>query len=351
MPEELNNPGVLLDTRPEVEKEKDYKFAEIVAAVEPVDWIEKPQSDWRKFPIANQNGSGSCVAQTLRKLYSIYIFLKTGVWVSLSASHIYQRRANRPAAGMSGTDAFEIARRGTTLEQFVASENMTDSQMDSAKVLPFMEEVGKIFKIGNYTVVSPTDIDTVASIIQKTGKGVMVWFYFQGNEWTNVPTVLNPGLSLNAPSTLRHSVTAVDYTLYQGKKALIIDDSWGLVAAMQGQRVITEDFFSKRNWFAAHFQNFAFEQVDDKPHYTFNRDLKFSTIVVPGDPDVMALQDILKWEQLFPSNVASSGYYGALTAKAVLAFRAKYNISSASDPLGRSVGPLTREKLNQLYSN
>lgn len=351
MPNDLKNPGALIDTRTDSEKETDVTFPEIVSAVEPVIWVEKPQSTWRKFPIADQDSSSSCVAQTLRHLYGIYMFLRTGVWISLSASHIYQRRVNKPSAGMSGVDAFEIARRGTTLDQFAPSESMTDAQMDSVQVIPFMEEVGKIFKLGNYAVVSPTDIDTVASIIQKTGKGVMVWFYFTYPEWTNVPTVINSTLDLRASKTLRHSVTAVDFTLWQGKKALIIDDSWGLNAAMQGQRIITEDFFIQRNWFAAHFQNFAFEQMGDKPVHIFNEDLSFSSSFTPSNPDVVALQDVLKWEQLLPSNVASTGYYGALTAQAVLLFRSKYSISSATDVLGHSVGPLTRAKLNQLYSN
>jgi len=328
--ENLPNPGVLLDTRTEEEIKKDYKFAEIVSAIEPVIWVEKPQSAWRKFPIFSQNGSGSCVAQTLRKLYGVYIWLKTGVYVDISASHIYQRRSNKPSAGMQGNNAFEIARKGTTLEQFAPSENMSDSQMDSINVLPFMEKIGEIFKLGAYVTVSPTDIDTVASIIQKTGKAVMVWFYFTYPEWTNVPTVINPNLDRYAPSTLRHSVAAVDFTLYNGIKALIIDDSWGIGTAMNGQRVITEDFFKARNFFAAHFQNFAFEESTIiKPHY---------------DGSVISLQNCLKFEGLFPANVDSSGIYGPITIKAVKAFQLKYGI----DVVG-VVGPITKQKLIILY--
>lgn len=330
--ENLPNPGVLLDTRTTEEIKKDYKFAEIVSAIEPVVWIEKPQSEWRKFPIFSQNGSGSCVAQTLRKLYGVYLWLKTGVWVDISASHIYQRRTNKPAPGMGGTDAFDIAQKGTTLEQFAPSENMTDSQMDSVNVIPFMEKIGETFKLGSYVTVSPTDIDTIASIIQKTGKAVMVWFYFTYPEWTNEPTVINPNLDKNAQSTLRHSVAAVDFTLYQGKKALIIDDSWGLQAAMSGQRVITEDFFNARNFFAAHFQNFAFEQVDVKPKYIVG--------------DVKSLQDCLKSEGLFPTNVESTGFYGTITIKAVNLFQVKYGLHATGTG---TVGPKTIAKLLELY--
>jgi len=328
--EDLPSPGALIDTRPEAEKAKDYRFSEIVSAVEPVVWTEKSQSEWRKFPIFNQNGSGSCVAQTLRKQYGVYLWLNTGVWVDLSASHIYQRRVNRPAAGMGGTDAFEIAQKGTTLEQFAPSENMTDVQMDSVSVVPFMEKIGETFKLGAYVTVSPTDIDTVASIIQRTGKAVMVWFYFTYPEWTDTPTVLDPALNLYAQSTLKHSVAAVDFALVNGKKCLIIDDSWGLAYAMNGQRVITEDFFNARNFFAAHFQNFAFEEATVlRPRY---------------DGSVSSLQDRLKFEGVFPSNVESTGFFGTITTKAVKAFQAKYGIEQVG-----FVGPKTSAKLRELY--
>lgn len=335
--EQLPNPGALLDTRTEEEKAKDYKFGEIVSAIEPVVWVEKPQSSWRKFPIFNQNGSGSCVAQTLRKMYGVYLWLKTGVWVDISGSHIYQRRSNKPAPGMGGTDVFTIGQKGTTLNSFAPSDNMSDSQMDAVKVIPFMEKIGETFKLGNYIVVSPTDIDTIASIIQATGKAVMVWFYFQNNEWTNVPTVLNPNLDKYAPSTARHSVAAVDFTLYNGKKALIIDDSWGLAYAMNGQRVITEDFFNARNFFAAHFQNFAFEDPANptpivvKPRYTGT---------------VVSLQDCLKHYGTFPINVESTGIIGPITQKAISAFQVREGLH----PTGTgAVGPATKARLIQLY--
>lgn len=332
--EELNSPGALLDTRTDTEKKKDYKFDEIVSAVEPVVWVEKPQAAWRKFPIFNQDGSGSCVAQTLRKLYGVYLWLKTGVWVDISGSHIYQRRVNKPSAGMGGTDVFTIGQKGTTLNSFAPSDNMTDAQMDSVNVIPFMEKIGETFKLGQYIVVSPTDIDTVASIIQKTGKAVMVWFYFKNDEWTNTPTVKYPTLDVYAQSTARHSVAAVDFCLVNGKKALIIDDSWGLAYAMNGQRIITEDFFIKRNFFAAHFQNFAFEDSlppESKPRYTGS---------------TVSLQDCLRHYGTFPSNVESTGVMGSITWKAVRDFQVKEGLH----PTGiNNLGPLTTARLKLLY--
>ncbi len=359
MNQEIQN-GALIDIRTEEEKRTDFHFNEIVASPAPVVWKEKSPGEWRSFPIFDQDNSSSCVAQTLKKMLGVYVWLSTNYFVPLSASHIYQRRSNRPGEGMSHPDAFEIVKQGTTLEQFAPSENMSDSQMDSVSVKPFMSKIGEVFKIGSYVTLPTGDIETIASIIQQTGKAVMVWFYFSTGqplkEWVDVPVIKYPNLDKEASTGVaRHSVAAVDFTLYNGQKALIIEDSWGKDTAINGRRIITEDFFKARNWFAAHFMNFAFEDQTQptplptpKPVYRFLRDLQFSA-VFSIDKDVAALQNVLKYEGLFPTNVDSSGYFGSVTQRAVEQFQAKYSIALAGSAGYGRVGPLTRSKLNELY--
>lgn len=253
---------------------------------------------------------------------------------------------------MAAVDARKIAGQGVTLETFVQSQNMGDAQMDSAVVKSYESAVGEVFKIPNYLELPSKDIEAIASIIQQTGKGVMVWFYFQINEWTERPKIINAALNLSAPSTARHSVTAVDFTLVDGKKCLIIEDSWGTAYGMAGQRIIDEDFFKARNWYAGYLVNFKFEdqtQPSPKPQYTFIKTLEFGQT----NNDIKALQDILKYERLFPSNTASTGYYGAITAKAILLWQKKYAVAPVDelDSLaGRRVGEKTIAKLNELYA-
>jgi len=364
MPEEPQfQSGALLDTRTEEAKLSDYKFEELVVSINPVNWIEKVQGAWRRFPIFNQDGSSSCVAQTLAKLLGILYYLKNQLYVHFSATHIYQRRANKPSSGMMGVDALSIGKQGVTLEELVPSQNMNDSQMDNTQIPQYKKDVGSVFKIGNYVILPVKDIDTIASVIQTTEKGVMVWFYFQGNEWTDVPEIKNPNLNLYAASTGRHSVTAVDFTMYAGEKALIIEDSWGKFAGLQGQRVIRESFFKARNFFAAYPITFKFEDqtvpppvppqpvppVNPKPKYNFTKVLTFGM----SDPDVKVLQDILKYEGTFPKNVNSTGYYGSITAKGVFNFQIKHKVASLSELQslkGRRVGDKTKAKLNSLYN-
>jgi C1A family cysteine protease len=351
--------GARLDTRPTLDKEKDFLFEEIVASADPVNWVEKKLAEIRSFPIFDQNGSGSCVAQTMAKLLGILYWLKNNVYVHFSATHIYQRRANKPDGGMAGDDCFKIAQKGVTLEALVPSQVLTDSQMDNAKIEEYKAQVGEIFKIGNWVNVKTKDIDTIASIIQKTGKGVMVWFFFNNSEWTTTPVIKYPNLDLYASSTARHSVTAVDFTILGksncsdktlwGKKALIIDDSWGSKYGAKGQRFITEEFFKARNWYCAYPLQFKFDEgaVDTtKPKYTFTKDLQFTANVSYGDKDIIALQNILKYEGLFPSNTESTGYFGAITRTAVIEYQKKYGIAPASG----FVGEITRASLNSKYS-
>ncbi len=336
--EEIITNGALLDTRSNEEKEKDYQFKEVVASTAPVIWVEKLQKNWRKFPIFDQDGSGSCVAQTMAKLLGIMYWVKNKVYVHFSATHIYQRRTNKPQGGMAGVDAFKISQNGVTLEVLVPSQDMNDSEMDAVLVEKYKDDVGKVFKIANYISDPVKDIETIASIIQETKKGVMVWYYFKHAEWTDTPVVKYPTLDINASTTSRHSVTAVDFTLVDGKKCLIIEDSWGPNYGKGGQRIITEDFHSARNWFCAHPMTFSFEQTPvPEPTEKLTKLLKFGMT----DPEVLILQNILKTKGVFPTNISSTGYFGSITKKAVEKFQSNNGLL-----VDGIVGAITRGLLN-----
>ena len=86
-----------------------------------------------------------------------------------------------------------------------------------------------------------------------------------------------------------------------------------------------------------------------KPKYKFERDLVFGV----RNNDVAMLQECLKYEELFPINVPSTGLYLNITAKAVLAFQLKYNVAPIEELIalkGRRVGPKTRQALNKIFA-
>lgn len=291
----------------------------------------------------------NCVAQTEAKELGMMRFLKDGNYVHFSATDIYFQRSNKPAGGMAAVDARNIIKNnGATLEVLVPSQNMNDAQMDAVVIEPYKREVGGVFKVPNYIELPAKDIETVASVIQTTGKGVMVWFYFKREEWTAHPIILDPNLKLeDLEANVRHSVTAVDFALVGGKKCLIIEDSWGTSFGVAGQRVIDEDFFKVRNWYAGYLVSFKFDtsSLPNKPQHTFLTDLEFGMV----NGDVGALQDCLRFEGLFPINAQSTGYFGAITKKAVQGFQVKHAIVSAGGAGYGRVGPKTRAKLNELF--
>lgn len=357
MPNEIQfQSGAAFDTRPEEKKLKDFKFEEVVAAANPVVWVEKKDSEWRKFPMQNQNGSGSCVKQTVRKLSGIQMFLKEKQYVEFSAGY-YKLRSNKPASGMMGVEAFDIWKnQGIPLEVLVESDNMSDAQMDAIPVEQYEKDIAKIFVIGGHLGIDNGAFETVASIIQTTGKGVMTWFYFTDAEWSQkFPQILDNNLTIQ--SGLRHSVAAVDFGLINGKKYIKIEDS----AHFGGiyERWISEEFFKTRNWFARYATTFKFDDQSPplpnnetnvlKPKYTFTKVLEFEQT----NSDIKMLQDVLKFEGFFPVNTASTGYYGAITASAVLKWQIKHNIAPIEELnslAGRRVGEKTIAKLNQLYA-
>lgn len=318
--------GAIEDYRPQEAKDKDFLFKEIVASADLVNWTEKAPSEWRNFSIKDQDGSGSCVMQSTAKLCEVLYFNKSGKKVPFSANH-YKYRNNFPAEGMWGTDAFDVWRKqGIPLEQLSPSQKLSEDKMNTVEISSEATDTALIFKIDNYVqFTAGQDFETIASTIQKTGKAVMVWFRFNYNEWTDIPTI-----KTDSPK-LHHSVACVDFTLYKGKKYLVIEDSWGNFNAWQGRRLISEEFFAARNTFAAYPLTFKFFTTDVKPSYT-------GTIV--------SLQDCLKHYGTFPTNVESTGVLGAVTKKAISLFQVKEGLH----PTGTgSVGSLTKAKLEELY--
>lgn len=347
--------GANVDTRPPEEVEKDYLLKEIVASTATVSWAQKRWEEFRRFGVQNQDGSSSCVWQTIRKLMRIIFMVNRGQDLDFSATFGYRERANYPAGGTGAIDALNYAaEKGVTLNALMPSDDLSELEMNGAKIQQYHRDVAALFNVPNYVQLPVGDLETVVSTIQKTGKGVMLWYYFTAEEWSRqVPEVLDPSISYPGhPNALRHSVAGVDGGRLVGfasssspsgitdKKGVFIEDS----AHFGGfsERFITEEFHRARNWFAAYQINFSFDEgATPRPSHRFDVDMR------PGDTndEVKALQDVLKFEGLFPTNVDSTGYFGAITKKAAVAFQAKHGIS----PTSGLVLTLTRSKLNELY--
>ncbi len=343
--------GVVDDPRPAEQKEKeDVKFEEIVASADVPLWFEKKESEWRKFPDLNQKRSSMCGAFSGKKELGVFYFTKYNKYPDFSEADIYQRRSNRPEPGMSVEDIYKIFSEGVTLKDLTLENINTDTDADTLKVDPIAREVGKAFATGGGKIIIPNDIDIIASTIRKTGKAIRLLTFFTEAEWSQfIPQVIDRNLYYESRNALRHYVMAVDTFLYKGQKVVLIEDSaW---FGGYNRRLVTAEWLAKRVLLSTYLMRFKFEPESTRPIYFFVDDnMRFGQ----SSNDIKALQDILKYEGMFPTNVASSGYYGSVTASGVIQFQKKYKVDSDAiiDSLGgKSVGPQTRAKLNQLYSS
>lgn len=282
---------------------------ETVATVNQVTWKELDINKIPKYPIYSQNGSGSCVAMSLCLIASILYKIRTGNSVKFSPSYLYKKRSNSPQAGMVGTDAFKIASQGLCLEELMPSMDLTEYGINNVPEFPEYKKVAEVFALEDTFVQLPTkDIETVASVMQTTGKPVMVWFDFIFSEWLSIPIIKKV-----SDKFLRHSVVAVDYGMYKGEKAVAIQESWGLDSTQFGvTRIIRESFFNARNVFSAYPRRFKFESTGDKAFY---------------DGTIISFQKCMLSIGLFPKNTAFVEKFGPLSKSACVQFQTLQKLS------------------------
>ncbi len=313
------------DTQSIEQKSLNFSQTEFVCAPVPVVWVEKPKETWRKFTVRNQDGSGMCVVMTYATELGIISLQKYNKWLDFSSTFPYQQRKYSDISGCTSEDVYSIfPKLGNVFEKDMPSQFINDQEAMLVPRENYFSDIAKAFTISRIQL--PIDFETVASTVQQTGKGVMVWFKFSNGEWKDIPQVLP------VPTTSGHSVTVVDFTLYQGKKYLIIQDSWGLQSAMNGLRLISEEYFNTRCFLSSYLMSFQLSQSSTPTRPTF-------------DGSIISVQKCFKFEGLFPLNIPEVENWGNITRTACISFQKRYNISPA---LG-VFGPITKEKLHQLF--
>lgn len=297
------------------------------------------------YSVRNQFTSYSCVAQTIAKMVEI---LDDKNIDQYSAMEVYRARVNYPTAGCVGDDVLKrTCEMGISKESKIPSQNLNESQMN-AYPYPTQKYINKPL---NFLAVNP-NFYTVASAI-KDYKCAMIWVRCRGDNYKLVPTV---GVDSDS---FRHSITAVDYIKKDGVEYIIVEDSWGTFASYprsntgiesilkDGQRAFTKEFFDKHVFYARVLVGFNYDteiRLDTKYIFTKVMEINYK------NNDVKELQDRLKKEGLFPSNLTSTGFYGNITAQAVLAYQIKNNVAPLNELnllKGRRVGDKTLAALNR----
>jgi len=140
--------GVVSDPRPDLEKKRDFRAEELFEFT-PFEWKEKPDAEWFKWPIFNQNHSSSCLAQATAKALGIENFLEEGKFNFHSAKDIYLQRKNYPSKGMWFQDVLRIAHEeGACFEQQMLSQHLNEVTMNLKECRTFsMKSVAKRWKL------------------------------------------------------------------------------------------------------------------------------------------------------------------------------------------------------------
>lgn len=351
----MNEEGTIgiLDLGTAAQKAKLFSIAELVPApAGVVPMLPTDPTKWKIWPRRNQADSNTCVYQARAKAAGILREQTTGEFVEYSAAD-YNKRSNKPAAGAYPVEAFDFwKQQGVGLEALEKSQFMDDNELSHNNQSPFEAEVAKLSRAENYVALIGYNFDVIVSTLHATGKPIPLGFFGKTIEWNrDVPTMSDPNLKLEN-ATVRHEVCATpNYGIYQGSEGFTIEDSWGNTGIdNKGVRWITRAFCEKRNYIPGLYPT-AFKNYQDigvnptKPHYVFNVDLEFGM----RHPDVRKLQEVYKYEGLFPANHEGSDLFHNITLDCTKKFQVRYGVAGPSDAGYGRVGPKTRAKLNALY--
>lgn len=348
----MENPIDILGVHPDgaLERpvdERDYTddHPEIGMAAVPFDWskgfdVEKDLNI--VLPTKDQGPSSSCGGQTVSQQAEVLGLLLTGKDIEKSAKAYYSQ-VFAPGGGSNSRMLGNIlVKQGLYSEDLVSSyENgkpPSEAFMENVKDIsvPAKEEAQQTANMAAYYF-PRLDIDSMA-IALRDNRNLLIGIRGSNNgTWlSSFPSPVQEG------ALWAHFMFGAKAELVNGKKTIWAKQSWGPDVApdTNSYQAITEDHFAYgRVWDAMAFISTV---IPKRAHHTFGRDLHLND----SNDEVTELQATLINQGCF--NLKPTGFYGPITAKAVLKFRLKHGIDTSTDPKGYSVGPKTRAVLNSL---
>lgn len=332
--------GLVLDNRPLIEKQKDWKSVEIFSpASAQAAFREVLEFGWKRYQIRNQDGSGSCNPNSIAKALEIRRFLSKGDKIKFSHAPIYIKRSNKPNSGM-GVESFDITVKSSSCREVdMPSEFLNDAELDALTLPTNYEDINNLVNPHNY-VTPPLDFDYVGALVEKEGQCV-IWINTDYASWAkDIPT------AGGKKGEVIHAICLVDAITFNGVRYLVVEDSWGKFGKYDGQRLLTKEAFVDMVFFARAFTEFTYDVSD--AHFA-----PFKTIMAIGEKsaEVKRAQDFLKAKGIFPNNQESTGLYGNITADAVYAFQIRYAVADLSELKqlkGRRIGQKTLDAMNKL---
>lgn len=325
------------------------------------------KNDISPFPIWNQKKIGSCVGHALAKHMQIYWYRKTGQLVDFSPRWLYAMAKCVDEWEGEGTYPATMAKimkdYGCATEATVP--NNSDLTHENYVYQRKMENIPKAafkeaekYKIPGYAFVDMKNTEEVKRVLYENGP--FAGLLRLGKEWwtdengisTWDKNKINP---LRPPKVI---VSGHEIVLYGYDETSFYDlsNSWSSLWNDSGNGTISISKYAPFLIEGLIIKELPPPIVDEvkrlpkKPKHKFLIDLAYGTM---KNPEVVALQDCLKYEGLMPAVIPSTGNYLEETRKAVLAFQKKYKLINLFQEItyqGRFCYLLTRTKLNELYN-
>lgn len=184
------------------------------------------------------------------------------------------------------------------------------------------------FKIGGYVRVN-CDTESIKRAIMQWGC-VLAGFYIYPGSWSSA--YIKKGTNIVGG----HATALVGWN----KDYIIGQNSYGPGWGDKGYFYFNNSYLPFECWAVLSDVPTIISEVK-KPVYNFKNDLWQGL----NNPEVAVLQDCLKFLGCMEKTQESTGVFGNVTKNAVLVFQQRYGIQSN----GR-VGPITRQKLNELFA-
>ncbi len=349
---------------------RDYRDISLSSVVAPVVFPESYMIDVSLLPIENQRKIGACVGHASAKYKQRLDFVDTGKIIQESPRFIYaickaidgiSSEGTFPRLSMKvlfdyGCATTETVPNDTTLDHETYVYNRMINQIPAAA---FTDALAN--KISGYASVDISMDGIKSAIYQSDGCSALVQV---GKEWYTDKNGLvtwdqNRILPIKPPSVIisGHQIYIYGYEMVGEDMKIYFINSWSKDWASAGKGFFLwseyKNFITEA-WTAIDIPNKLLEQAQNLPKpddFKYN----FKNVILYGQKsaDVKALQTALKIDGTF-KYPEITGYYGAITAKAVYDFQVKYKVAGwleLSLLKGNRVGTKTLQALNRLFNN
>ena len=342
---------------------RDFPFSplEVAQASAPFSWATGYDVEvdlGMKLTVKDQGQSGSCGGQAFATYGQALRIAYAKDAAERSAKFLYsQVYVPVPGGGSSDRELARIAQgQGFGLEKDVSSYmggnppvTPTEAFMERAQDITGLARIDAAKDKISFAYAFPTiNLDSVAQACAAS-KGIVLGLRGSNNRtWTDVsprPPSYAPVVASNG--IWNHYVYGGKPKIYNGKKGIWILNSWGKDVGQGGWQFIDEDYFASGAIWGAIVLIYN-STPSARPTHSFMRNIAMGE----QSAEVLALQQVLAYDGEF--NLAPTGYFGSVTAQAVLKYQIKNVVADATTLAelgGHNVGPATRAKLNAQYGS